>query len=288
MSNRAERARIAEETVAILARGGYTSPAGAAVSLDGLAEAVRGTVSYAPAAFAELSARAQRMVAEAAGRAACRFEVARETTLAAARRLVEQDGKAGVAALNFASAKVPGGGFLSGAQAQEESLARASGLHACLLPQTAYYEANRACGTSLYTDHVIVSPDVPVFRDDAGRLLERPYAVSVITAPAPNAGAVRRNEPAEAGRVVPVLRGRAAKVLAAAAVHGYRTLVLGAWGCGVFENAPEDVAGAFADLLRPDAFGRAFDQVTFAIHDRAEPSAIVQAFEARFGAARAA
>ncbi len=285
MTHRAERARIAEETVAILARGGYTSPAGRAVTLEGLADAVRRTETLTPAALAEVSAQAQRRCAEAATRPGCRFEVTRETTLGAARRLVEREGRAGVAALNFASAKYPGGGFLSGARAQEESLARASGLHACLVPQTAYYEANYACGTSLYTDHLIVSPDVPVFRDDADRLLEAPYAVSIITAPAPHAGAVRRNEPANAGRIGPVLRGRAEKVLAAAVVYGHRTLVLGAWGCGVFENAPEDVAGAFADLLRPDAFGRAFDQVTFAIHDRAEPSPNVQAFEARFGAA---
>jgi len=285
MTSRADRARIAEETVAVLARGRYTSPGGRDVSLDGLAEAVRRTVTLAPAALAELSAEAQRRCAEAAGRPGCRVEVTCETTLGAARRLVEHDGRAGVAALNFADANVPGGGFLAGAQAQEESLARASGLHACLLPQTAYYEANRACGTFLYTDHLIVSPDVPVFRDDADRLLERPYAVTVITAPAPYAGAVRRYEPENEGRIGPVLRGRAAQVLAAAVVHGHRTLVLGAWGCGVFENAPEDVAGAFADLLRPDAFGRVLDQVTFAIRDRAEPSPIVQAFEARFGAA---
>lgn len=288
MSNRATRVRVAEETVAILERGGYTGPAGRAVSLDGLAAAVGGTVTHAPGDFPALSARAQRRCAEASGGPACRIEVTRETTLGAARRLVEGDGKGGVAVLNFASAKHPGGGFLSGSQAQEESLARASGLYACLVPQAAYYGANRACGTSLYTDHLVHSPDVPVFRDDADRLLDRPWTVSVITAPAPNAGAVRRNEPVDAGRIAPVLRGRAAKVLTAAVVHGHRILVLGAWGCGVFENAPEDVAGAFADLLAPDAFGRAFEQVTFAIHDRAEPSAIVQAFEARFGAARAA
>jgi uncharacterized protein (TIGR02452 family) len=285
MSSREERSRIAQETVAILARGGYTSPGGRAVPLDGLAEAVRRTVTLAPAELAESSAQAQRLRAEAATRPGCRVEVTRETTLGAARRLVEGEGRTGVAVLNFASAKYPGGGFLEGARAQEESLARASGLYACLVPQTAYYEANHDCGTSLYTDHLILSPGVPVFRDDADALLERPYAVGVITAPAPYAGAVRRNEPGHVDRIVPVLERRAAYVLAAAAVHGHRTLVLGAWGCGVFENAPEDVAGAFADLLRPDAFGRVFEQVTFAIRDRAEPSPIVAAFEARFGAA---
>ena len=50
------------------------------------------------------------------------------------------------------------------------------------------YEANRRCPSCLYTDHMIYSPDVPVFRDDEDRLLDRPYPVSFVTAPAVNAG----------------------------------------------------------------------------------------------------
>lgn len=39
----------------------------------------------------------------------------------------------------------------------------------------------------LYTDYVIYSPDVPVFRSDDGDLLDEPYNVSIITSPAVNA-----------------------------------------------------------------------------------------------------
>jgi uncharacterized protein (TIGR02452 family) len=52
------------------------------------------------------------------------------TTLDVARGLANEGHR--VAALNFESAKNPGGGFLIGARAQEETLARASGLHAML------------------------------------------------------------------------------------------------------------------------------------------------------------
>ncbi len=38
---------------------------------------------------------------------------------------------------------------------------------------------------------MIYSPCVPVFRDDAGNLLETPYLASFISSPAPNAGAIR-------------------------------------------------------------------------------------------------
>src|SRR4029077_4484905 len=96
------------------------------------------------------------------------------TTLAAARQLHEQYGPERIALLNFASARNPGGGFLSGSQAQEESLARASGLYASLSRMTDYYGANRRSKSALYTDHMVYSPLVPVFRDDDDRLLDEP------------------------------------------------------------------------------------------------------------------
>ncbi len=83
------------------------------------------------------------------------------------------------------------------------------------------------------------------------------------------------------GQILPVLQSRAEKVLTVAVVHGHRSLVLGAWGCGVFGNAPQDVAEAFGDLLSSPGFRGAFDLVVFAIHERAEVSAILQAFQGR-------
>src|SRR5262249_37135212 len=131
-----------------------------------------------------------------AGAARATIEVTGETTAQAARRLIQRDGVARVAALNFASAKNPGGGFLGGAKAQEEDLARASALYACLITQRAYSDWTRACGSMIYPDHIISSPGVPFFRDDRLDLLEDPFVCSILTAPAPNAGeAARHGEP---------------------------------------------------------------------------------------------
>src|SRR6185437_10556724 len=110
-----------------------------------------------------------------------------------AGRLLRDEGADRVLALNFASARHPGGGFLKGSQAQEESLARASGLYACIAPLRGMYDANHRFRSCLYTDHLIYSPDVPVFRADNDSLLDHPYPVSFVTAPAVNAGAVRTN-----------------------------------------------------------------------------------------------
>ena len=93
-------------------------------------------------------------------------EVTAETTLAAARRL---GGDA--ACLVFASARNPGGGFLTGAQAQEESLARASALHSCRQAAPQFYAVHRQQPDLRYSDRVIYSPSVPVFRDDDGTSL---------------------------------------------------------------------------------------------------------------------
>src|SRR5262249_53317890 len=140
------------------------------------------------------------------------------------------------------SAKYPGGGFLGGARAQEESLARSSGLYPCIAQMRGMYEANKQFGSCLYTDHMIYSPRVPVFRDDEGGLLAQPYAVSFLTAPAVNAGAVKEHERA---LVEPTMFARMEKLLSVAVVRRQHTLVLGAWGCGVFKNDTARVAQAF-------------------------------------------
>jgi uncharacterized protein (TIGR02452 family) len=134
---------------------------------------------------------------------------------------------------------------------------------------TDYYEANRRCKSALYTDHMIHSPLVPVFRDDDDRLISEPWCVSMITAPAVNAGVVRSHEPENEPRIGEVMRRRIAYVLALAAHHGHDALVLGAWGCGVFANDPHEVAELFASyLLGEGSYSRAFSDVVFAVLDR--------------------
>jgi uncharacterized protein (TIGR02452 family) len=199
------------------------------------------------------------------------IEVTDETTAAASRRLAKE-GR--VCALNFASARNPGGGFLKGAKAQEEDLARASALYLCLEPKRAYYDANRAHASALYTDHIIYSPDVPFFRDDRYELLDEHALVSIITAPAPNAAAI---DPKERPLLPAVLEKRGAMVLEVAAHHGHQTLVLGAWGCGVFANNPFEVAAMFKRHLE-GPFRGAFERVVFAIWDRSRDRSTLSAF----------
>lgn len=268
MSSRQQRAQIAAETLAIARSGAYRAPSGAMVSLQLAQQAAeQHSESIAPAAARSLRGRAEQTLA--ARNFVTTFAVRNETTFSAARRLVRQLGAARVAALNFASAKSPGGGFLNGAQAQEECLARASGLFPCLERHSVYYDANRRERSLLYTDHMIVSPRVPVFRDDSDRLIEEPWEVTIITAPAPNAAAIAANEPAAIRDIEPTFRRRIEHVLSAAVVFEQTALVLGAWGCGVFGNDPALVAKLFGEFLLPTGtFHRAFEHVAFAVLDR--------------------
>lgn len=282
MASRTTRARIARETVEILERGWYVAPDGSRVSVaDLMAHARANSRLYTPDDFAEVFRLRDEQAARPGRPETTEFRVVNCTTLAAARRLTREEGVADVLCLNFASAKNPGGGFLNGSQAQEESLARATGLYPCLTQMRAMYDANRQLDSCLYTDHMIYSPRVPVFRDDDDALLAEPYAVSVITAPAVNAGALR---PGERARVEPTMRGRTEKVLALAAAHRHEALVLGAWGCGVFRNDPADVARWFGHYLCDDAaFRGAFPQVVFAVLDSSPGERVLRPFAERFG-----
>ncbi len=271
--DRNERAGIAEDTLRIIERGEYVAPSGVTINLHQSIESAKaGTRLYDSRVIDDPVAPRTTPTA---------LSVTAETTCEAIVRL-KRSGRGHLCALNFASAKNAGGGFLGGAQAQEEALARSSALYPCLLTQPAYYDRNRANGSALYLDLAIYSPNVPFFRNDAGALLDSPVRSSIITAPAPNAGAVTQNRPDDVPMIEPTLRRRADMVLAVAAAEKVERLILGAWGCGVFRNDPSLVADAFAALLQNGRFKNVFSEVVFAIFDRSLGEAVLRAFRDRF------
>lgn len=250
--SREQALKYGMEAVQIIRNGGYATPAGRFVNLEpAIARAVSGTTAYPPEAV---------LLSQQPGGYETMIEVQNETTLSAARRL--QAAGCSTAVLNFASATHPGGGFLDGARAQEEYLARSSGLYACLRdqPMYAFHKQRR---DPLYTSYMIYSPEVPVFRGDDGLLLEEPYTLGMITAAAPNASymSAERN-----GEIEQAFRERIARVLAISLRHGHEAIVLGAWGCGAFGNDGRMVSRLFRQALRAE-FAGAFRQVCFAIVD---------------------
>lgn len=273
--SRDDAAALGHETVAILAAGHYVTATGVRVDIsEAVARAVAATVTYAPTD--QLPQQSSQPLSDAG---TMTVEVRNTTTLAAVRLLHAQGHNP--AALNFASATEPGGGFLSGARAQEEYLARSSGLWACLRGNP-MYDFHSARKDPFYSHYVIYSPDVPVFRDDRGVLLEAPYACTILTSPAVHASGVRKYMPQRLGEIGPVMAERILKVLAVAQRHGHRSLVLGAWGCGAFGNDGNQIAGLFRQALEGH-FQEAFDHVLFAITDWSEDAKFIGPFLRAFG-----
>lgn len=215
------------------------------------------------------------------------ISIVQDTTFHAAR-LFTSPGKT-VAVLNFASPLHPGGGVQNGAMAQEECLCRSSNLYACLSQpalQNEYYQYHRAQNDVLFSDRLIYSKGVTVFKsdEDLPKLLLREdwRQVDVITCAMPDLhGGVQFSTDV----LLPLYKRRIRAVLHAAYTVGAQRIVLGAFGCGAFCNAPELVAEAFRAVLLEDNYAAAFDKVVFAIKPT-EDTHNYTAFQKAFGTAK--
>lgn len=159
------------------------------------------------------------------------------------------------AVLNFADALVPGGLVLQGEVTQEESICRCTNLYEGLILPTCisdYYNVNRALGTAVYSDRLIYSPDVLVFKHDSTYTnVKEPFYVDVITCPAPSCPVPQE-----------VLYNRIRGILRVAGVYKVEQIVLGAWGCGAFGQDATIVGSCFAQALKVENY---FKTVIFAI-----------------------
>ena len=180
-----------------------------------------------------------------------------------------------IAVLNFASATRPGGGFLGGAQAQEESIARSSTLYPSLVTDTAqqFYKLHlRDRRGGLYHHAMIYTPSVVIFRSDSGEWVA-PFEVDILTSAAVNAGDVRNKNGGHADHakaesmIESAMKERMGRILSLMEQQGAKNLVLGSFGTGVFRNSVKMVARIWADLLinQGARYRHSFDRIVFAI-----------------------
>lgn len=256
-NNRAEKAR---ETLKILDRGRYTVNDCEFDIAQEVHDSIKNTTLYSPE---DLDALLNEIQPETELNTI--IEVYNETTMQGALALFDFSDKIGV--LNFASAKNPGGGFMGGAQAQEESLARSSSLYLSIDQMQEMYKFNASRKTYVYSDYMIYSEGVIFFRNDELELVN-PYQVDVLTSPAVNVGAMLQNKRSELSQVDDAMLLRMDKLLAFFVKKGIKHLVLGAWGCGVFRNDPKDVVGYFAHFLGYGGkYAGAFERIRFSVLD---------------------
>lgn len=244
--------QVAQETVKFIHDGGYNE--------NVFSKDIFKAILYTPIDLRSLKVNIDTNMPSA------KISVYNQDTCECAKRFINS-GHTSI--LNFASARHIGGGFLTGAMAQEEAICRNSTLYASISSDTAkeYYTYNNKHSSSqpMYSDYIIFSPYVEVIRDSKGNLLDKPYNVSAITSPAVNVHKARNCTNVEISQC---MLQRAEYILKVAIINHVDNLILGAWGCGVFGNNPEDVAQQFKYLLFKKHYANCFNNVSFAVFDR--------------------
>ena len=164
------------------------------------------------------------------------------------------------AILNFASYKNPGGKFINGSLAQEESLCRESFLYNVLIKfkDSYYIWNNKHKNKALYLDRAIYSPDI-MFEKNG-----KSVKCDVISCAAPNKTAAQKYCSVSDAENHKALKKRIQFILDIAEDQKVKVLILGAFGCGVFGQDPIEVASIFKEELAD----RHFDTVLFAIPDK--------------------
>lgn len=164
--------------------------------------------------------------------------------------------------LNMANHKHPGGGVAYGSRAQEEDLFRRSNYHLTLnkniLPKDTYPLANVS---------VIYSPNVYIIKDKNYQVINNPFNLSFIACPA-----IQNPEIAYDMDKVPCYKNiqdhelmyRKIEMIYLTAIYTkHDSLVLGAFGCGAFNNPTSYVARIFADMNKK--YGKYFKKIGFAV-----------------------
>lgn len=170
----------------------------------------------------------------------------------------------GYVILNFASTKHPGGGFETGAMAQEEDICYKSDLAYSLKGHKEFYKYNSFnLNRGMYTEGIIYSKDILIIRNPMMELV-KPRKVAVITSAAPNAKVALKSG-YKANDIRCELEKRIEHIVKVAIVNGKRKIILGAWGCGVFGNSAFDVANAFKKVLVLKGYEMYFNEIIFGI-----------------------
>ena len=171
-----------------------------------------------------------------------------------------------MAILNFASYKNPGGMFIEGSSAQEESICHETNLYHILSHPSIvknYYEPNKkSLNRALYKTKALYTPDVKLYLSNGGYKNAR---IDVITCAAPNYKAFRRyHTPTQIdlNENTREVKYRIELILEIARIYNIETLILGAFGCGVFGQDPITIGFEFIKALQQN---NPFIDVLFAV-----------------------
>lgn len=174
--------------------------------------------------------------------------------------------------LNMANANTIGGGWLTGAEAQEEYLFRRTDLHLTLVDRL----------YPMKSHEVIYSPVVRMLYDAEYNPIEPEHYVSVVSVAAACRPYLVNGH--LHNYVMEQTRTKVRLIFHLAAMNRHDCLILGALGCGAFCNPPDDMANIFADMCAE--YAGYFKKIVFAIKcvkDDTNLATFQQVFLSRWG-----
>ncbi len=251
-------------TTRVCRKGFYLSPEGKTVELLSPEELIAATTYYTdPGKVDDFPVVGETQI-----------EVVNEDCIKVAERLVVAGENPLL--LNMASNRRPGGGVMTGSNAQEETIFRRSTAHLSLYQfheelaqrfgiarSVHYYPMKRNTGG-------IYSGKVMFFRegqDEGYKFREEPFVCSMVTV------AAEINKDREALRLpfwmVQVQKDKIRTILRIGLLNGHTTIILGAFGCGAYSNPPEHIAELFHQVFEEDEFKNKYKKIVFAIFDDA-------------------
>lgn len=195
----------------------------------------------------------------------CRITVVNDRSLSVAEPLAEKYNK--VAVLNFADPFKAGGLVECGAITQEECLCRCSTLYPVISNpkfNKFFYKYHSECNNKRWlSDRIIYSPDMIIFKSDTvlPKMREKFFKADIITSTAP----IISNDNYDSNTLHKTHKSRIRNILQSAMDNNAESIVLGAFGCGAFNNPPEIVAQAFYDVIISENYNYCFKEIVFPV-----------------------
>lgn len=165
---------------------------------------------------------------------------------------------------------LPGGGYLSGAGAQEENLFRRTNYVQHLADPDKEFDPKRKWKYRIPEFSCIYSRNVFIIRASEAEgyaFLPDPVPISFLALSAYSHPPLTKNNqrliPEMAEKTKQKIRG----MLATGLWHDHDSLVLSALGCGAFRNPPRHMAQLFKEVLAEEEFVNRYKHISFAIFD---------------------
>lgn len=167
--------------------------------------------------------------------------------------------------LNLANERYPAGCKWPIGTTQEEHIFRCT--NAVLTLDGSLYPMKK--------DELIYTPTLSIFKDDQYTILKQPVTVSMLTIAGLDNPQLEKNK-YKYDKDYYIMRDKVEAIFKYADIYEAKILILGALGCGVFNNPTEEVVNMFKECI--ERYKYSFECIYFSILETREPFKLNIAF----------